>query len=392
MKVRYAKKNEKKIAIEHWKNSFKDSEDEIKFYFDNIFDYKNYLVLENKEKIVSSLHENPYILNFNFNEIKTKYIVGVSTPANEQRKGYMSILMKKMLQNSAKNNYPFVFLTPINPDIYRKYGFEYFSKIITYNFDIENLSDLKNSKDLEIIEVDVENKEEYLKDLIKIYNKNMATKFSFLKRDEYYFNKLLLECFNEDMKVFVSYREENGEKKAQAYIIFSKFEDEIWVREIFATTYKEQKNILALLYAYKDYFKNINISASESSYIEYLFKNQLKIKKTETPFMMLRIIEPLKVLELCNIREENLKIYIKDEILEENTGIYAYNKKWTFSKNIENYDFKIDIKDLVSLLCGYFDFEEMLYLEKIELNNEKIEKEKLKRIFTKKDSYLYEFQ
>ena len=65
MKVRYAKKNEKEIAIKFWKDSFKDSEEQIKFYFDNIYNEKNYLVLEDNSKIISSLHENDYIFNFN---------------------------------------------------------------------------------------------------------------------------------------------------------------------------------------------------------------------------------------------------------------------------------------------------------------------------------------
>jgi len=46
MKIRYAKKSEKKIAIKFWKDSFKDNEEQIKFYFDNIYNEKNYLVLE----------------------------------------------------------------------------------------------------------------------------------------------------------------------------------------------------------------------------------------------------------------------------------------------------------------------------------------------------------
>ena len=65
MKIRYAKKSEKEIAIKFWKDSFKDSEEQIKFYFDNIYNEKNYLVLEDNSKIVSSLHENDYTFNFN---------------------------------------------------------------------------------------------------------------------------------------------------------------------------------------------------------------------------------------------------------------------------------------------------------------------------------------
>lgn len=389
MKVRYAKKNEKNVAIEHWKNSFKDDENQINFYFENIFEHKNFLVLEKDKRIVSSLHENPYILNFNSNEIKTKYIVGVSTPANEQRKGYMTFLMKEMLKKSLKDNYPFVFLTPINPDIYRRYGFEYFSRIINYTFDIENLSEIKIKNNVEIKEIKFDSKDDYLEDLIKIYNENMESKFCYLKRDKKYFNKLLLECFNEDMKVFISYQD----RIPKSYIIFSKSDNEIWVRESFAINYEEQANIIALLYAYKDYYTTINFSSCENSNIEFLFKNQLKIKKIETPFMMLRVIKPLKVLEFCDIKLENLKIYIEDEILEENTGVYTYNKKWSFSKVIEDYTFKINIRDLVLLVCGFFDFNEIKNMGKIELKNDKnIGNEKLLKMFNKKNSYLYEFQ
>ena len=51
MKVRYAKKSEKEIAIKFWKDSFKDNEEQIKFYYDNIYNEKNYLVLEDNSKI-----------------------------------------------------------------------------------------------------------------------------------------------------------------------------------------------------------------------------------------------------------------------------------------------------------------------------------------------------
>ena len=48
MKVRYAKKSEKEIAIKFWKDSFKDSEEQIKFYFNNIYNEKNYFFLNNR--------------------------------------------------------------------------------------------------------------------------------------------------------------------------------------------------------------------------------------------------------------------------------------------------------------------------------------------------------
>lgn len=389
MKVRYAKKNEKEIAKKHWENSFNDSEKQIDFYFNNIFNYKNYLVLEKEKRIISSLHENPYILNFNLNEIKTKYIVGVSTVISEQRKGYMTHLLKEMLKNSKKENYPFVFLSPINPDIYRRYGFEYFSKIENYSFDIENLADLKFDTELDFKEIEKDNKKHYIKDLQKIYEFNMLKKFCFLKRDDYYFNKLLDECFNDDMKIFISYKF----NEPLSYIIFANYNNKIEVRECFALDYESLESTCALLYAYRDYYSKVSIDTYDGSNLDFLFKNQLKIEKKDFPFMMLRILDPLKILEYCNIKNNNLKIYIEDEIFSENTGIYHFNKKWKFSKEKDDYLFKIKIKDLTLLLSGFFDLEDLINMKKIQFKTyENIEIDKLEKIFYKKKSYLYEFQ
>ena len=54
MKIRYSKKNEKNIAIQFWKDSFTDNEDQTNFFFDNIFKAENYLVLEENNKIIST--------------------------------------------------------------------------------------------------------------------------------------------------------------------------------------------------------------------------------------------------------------------------------------------------------------------------------------------------
>lgn len=389
MKIRYAKKNEKEIAIRHWKNSFKDTEEQINFYFENIFNHKNYLVLEKNKKIVSSLHENPYILNFNGIDVKTKYIVGVSTILEEQKKGFMSILIKEMLKISKENGYPFVFLTPINPDIYRRYGFEYFSKIENLKFNIENLAELKIDKDISFFEVSLNNKDTYLNDLIKIYSEYMKEKFCFLKRDEYYFNKLLMECFNDNMQVFISYKNNLPE----TYIIFSKYDDKIEIREIFSTKYENYKNPLSLLYSFKDYYKEVHLASAINSNIEYIFKNQLKIEKTVIPFMMMRILKPDVVLNFLDLKIKDLKIYIVDEIFKENTGIYIFNKKWLYSNTTDDYDLKININDLTLLLNGFFSFEEMLFMKKIDLKiDKKYEIKQFRDIFKRKETYLYEFQ
>ena len=390
MKVRYAKKNEKEIAIKFWKDSFKDNEEQIKFYFDNIYKAKNYLVLEDNSKIVSSLHENDYIFNFNNKSVNSKYIVGVSTDITMRNKGYMSKLLISMLENSKKKSMPFVFLTPINPIIYRKFGFEYFSNIEYYNFSVEELTNFKlPSNNYSYIEINEENKNLYLDALIKIYNSNMKDDFCYLERDNFYFDKILKEANSDGMKTFILYKN----KVASAYIIFSLYEEKIEIRECLALNSISYKEILALIYGYRDYYKNINLASPNNSNIEFLFDNQLNIEKIVKPFMMMRILNPLSIFKNLKLKNSNIKIYIEDKILKENTGLYSLNNEISFSNILEEkttYDLKIDIGDLVFLITGYFSIDELIKLGKIDIKNKNVIKN-LNKIFSKKNSYLYEF-
>ena len=391
MKIRYAKKSEKEMAIKFWKDSFKDSEEQIKFYFDNIYNEKNYLVLEDNSKIVSSLHENDYIFNFNNESIKSKYIVGVSSDITMRNKGYMSKLLISMLENSKKKSMPFVFLTPINPKIYRKFGFEYFSNIEYYNFSIEELANFKlPSNNYSYIEINnEENKKLYLKDLIKVYNSNMEDKFCYLERDNFYFDKILKEAISDEMKIFILYKN----KVASAYIIFGLYEENIEIRECMALDGISYKEILALIYGYRDYYKNVSLASPNNSSLEFLFENQLSIEKIVKPFMMLRILDPLAIFKNLKLENSNIRIYIEDKILKENTGLYCLDKEIKFSNITEekaSYDLKIDIGELVFLITGYFSIDDLVKLGKIDIKNKNIIK-KLNKIFSKKNSYLYEF-
>jgi len=391
MKIRYAKKSEKEIAIKFWKDSFKDSEEQIKFYFDNIYNEKNYLVLEDNSKIVSSLHENDYIFNFNNESIKSKYIVGVSSDITMRNKGYMSKLLISMLENSKKKAMPFVFLTPINPKIYRKFGFEYFSNIEYYNFSIEELANFKlPNNDYSYVEINEKNKKSYLVDLIKIYNSNMKDKFCYLERDDFYFDKILKETSSDEMKTFILYKN----KMASAYIIFGLYEEKVEIRECMALDSISYKEILALIYGYKDYYRNVSLASPNNSNLEFLFENQLNIEKIVKPFMMMRVLNPLAIFKNLKLENHNIYIYIEDKILKENTGLYYFlNKKFTFyalpvEKSI--YHLRIDIADLVFLITGYFSIDDLVKMGKIDISNKETLR-KLKRIFSKKNSYLYEF-
>ena len=109
--------------------------------------------------------------------------------------------------------------------------------------------------------------------------------------------------------------------------------------------------------------------------------------------MMMRVLNPLAIFKNLKLENSNIKIYIEDKILKENSGLYSLNNEISFSNIIEKkatYDLRIDIENLVFLITGYFSIDELIELGKIDITNKNIIK-KLSKIFNKKNSYLYEF-
>ena len=153
------------------------------------------------------------------------------------------------------------------------------------------------------------------------------------------------------------------------------------------------KEILALIYGYRDYYKNVSLASPNNSSIEFLFENQLNIEKFIKPFMMMRVLNPLAIFKNLKLENSNIKIYIEDKILKENTGLYSLSNEISFSNINEekaSYDLKIDITDLVFLITGYFSIDDLVKLNKVNIKNRNIIK-KLNKIFSKKNSHLYEF-
>ena len=217
----------------------------------------------------------------------------------------------------------------------------------------------------------------------------MKDNFCYLERDNFYFNKILKEVNSDEMKTFILYKN----KVASAYIIFGLYEENIEIRECMALDSISYKEILALIYGYRDYYKNVTLASPNSSNIEFLFDNQLNIEKIIKPFMMMRLLNPLSIFKNLKLENSNIKIYIEDKILKKNTGLYSLNNEISFSnipKEKVIYDLKIDIADLVFLITGYFSINDLIKLGKINIKNRNIIK-KLNKIFYKKNFYLYEF-
>ena len=217
----------------------------------------------------------------------------------------------------------------------------------------------------------------------------MKDNFCYLERDNFYFNKILKEANSDEMKTFILYKN----KVASAYIIFGLYEENIEIRECMALDSISYKEMLALIYGYRDYYKTVSLASPNNSSIEFLFENQLNIEKFVKPFMMMRVLNPLAIFKNLKLENSNIKIYIEDKILKENTGLYSLNNEISFSNITEEKavdDLKINIADLIFLITGYFSIDNLIKLDKVNIKNKNVIK-KLNKTFSKKNSYLYEF-
>ena len=214
--IRYGMDKDFEKAKKIWQECFLDSEDEVKFYFDNLYDRHKYLLLEENDEIKASLHENPYRLNFNGTVFESIYIVGVAVSPEYRGKGYMNELIRESLIENRKREVPFVFLSPINPEIYRKYGFEYVTRLSKYSMRTETLPYNKIERAYDIKRVELNSEDELYEDLVEIYNNQMSEISLYVERDEKYYRDWVREIRIDGGDIFSIYLDE----EIRGYIAF----------------------------------------------------------------------------------------------------------------------------------------------------------------------------
>lgn len=387
MEIRYGNDKDKIKAEYIWKECFTDSENEVRFYFDELYRKENFLLMEDGEKeIRASLHENPYEMIMNNEKLSSFYIIAVAVSPQYRGKGYMGELIRYSLRNAREKGLDFVFLSPINTEIYRRYGFGYMSSLEKYSISMENIPFERIDRAYEIKKVSEE--KNLYEDLIEIYKEKMKNSFAYLERDENYYRRALKEMENENGDIYIFYLE----NKAAGYISLYKREGSIEVRELFGFNKKVIESMFAFIKTHKEYYPELIIKAPVNSNMNFYIHDQTSMEKIEFPFIMGRIVNVENMLKRLHIEDIELKISVTDKVIEENNGVYEISVYGAVSKKdrIES-DIEIDITDLNHLIFGYFSIDEMIELERVKINNrEKIEE--IKKIFPKQKVYIQEYQ
>ena len=387
MKVRYAKGNEKQNVIDIWNYCFNDEEAFVDYYFNRKYNHENTIVLEEDNKIISSLQLNQYTVKLNNKEYKTSYVVGVSTLPEARGRGCMKCIMDYSLNEMYRKNQLVSLLMPIDYRLYRKYGYEHCYDQIEYNLKTENLSGYKSKGKFE------ELNDDNLEVLVQIYDKITKKLNGVVIRDCDYYKDMREEVKSENGKIYLY--NENGYK---GYIVYFINGDNLFVKELYTTNKEALESMLRFIYNHNTQCKQVIIMSHLNDKIRYIIHNLKDIEIKLKPFMMGRIIkakEYIEHIEINECKDIETKIYIQDNQIEENNGVFKLeikNNKIKMFKSEGDYDYKIDINKLSQLSFSYISFEDIVELQGLDIDEISDNTRKIfEQIFNTKTNYINEY-
>lgn len=387
IEIRNPNKTEKNEIINLWQYCFSETEDFLKYYFNNRYEEKNTLAFFENEYLCAMLHLNKYKLNIRNINHTSSYVVGVSVAPDKRGSGYMSKIINKALNIQYENGEIFSILMPIETSIYTRYGYANCFDISEFSIDLNDIK-LNNTNCTTVKKIsDIDN--ESINSLNEIYNratKNITTKN--IRDTDYWINKFG-EIKTECGEIFLIY--EDGSPKGY-FNLFPKNKEFGLVTEMCFLTKSAYNSILNIIKSHSTQFKKVKIFTPQYKEFFLLSDSNNKYVHIRKPFMMGRVINAKKVLENIlkdckeNIVEEYFEIEIKDENISENNFVYK-NENAKYYDNDKN--IKINISALSQLYTKFATLEELELKGEVISNNIKF----YKKIFgnSTSDNFINEY-
>ena len=389
MNIRYARATDKNQIVSLWNYCFEDGEDFVKYYFENLYDKKNTIIIEENNEVLSALQLNKYKIDLRNRKYDVSYVVGVSSKPEVRGLGYMKHLMTYTLEELYKSGEIVSLLMAIDYRLYKRYGFDHCYDQIQYNLRTDELLGFRLSSKLRKATF------EDAETLSRIYTKAMESLNGYAVRDEAYFNRFIKEVSSESGYIYID--EEN-----KSYIAYYIQGDTIFVRELIYNNISSLKSILAYIYNHNTQCKNTVINAPVDDKIKLIIANLKTCEIKLIPFMAGRVINFEKYIESINldnintyhIEGESIKIKIIDKYIPQNDNvfeIYIKDNKVKIEKTQESYDIELDINSITQLAFSYLNIEEIFMLNEIDENSLTSNQIKLLNIlFEKKVNYIDE--
>lgn len=389
MNIRYAKPIDKEQVVSVWNYCFEDGEDFVKYYFENVYDENNTIIIEENDEVLSALQLNKYTIDLRDNKYDVSYVVGVSSKPEVRGLGYMKHLMSYTLEELYKNGEIVSLLMAIDYRLYKRYGFDHCYDQIQYNLRTDELLGFRLSSKLRKATF------EDAETLSRIYTKAMESLNGYAVRDEVYFNRFIKEVSSESGYIYID--EENN-----SYIAYYIQGDTFFVRELIYNNISSLKSMLAYIYNHNTQCKKTVINAPVDDKIKLIIANLKTCEIKLIPFMAGRVINFEKYIESLNscnidtqkINNKYIKIKVIDKYIKQNNSVFKISvcdNKIKIQRVEEDYDIELDINSITQLAFSYLNTEEIFMLNEIDESGLiNTQKELLNALFEKRINYIDE--
>lgn len=389
MNIRYAKPIDKEQVVSVWNYCFEDGEDFVKYYFENVYDENNTIIIEENDEVLSALQLNKYTIDLRDNKYDVSYVVGVSSKPEVRGLGYMKHLMSYTLEELYKNGEIVSLLMAIDYRLYKRYGFDHCYDQIQYNLRTDELLGFRLSSKLRKATF------EDAETLSRIYTKAMESLNGYAVRDEVYFNRFIKEVSSESGYIYID--EENN-----SYIAYYIQGDTFFVRELIYNNISSLKSMLAYIYNHNTQCKKTIINAPVDDKIKLIIANLKTCEIKLIPFMAGRVINFEKYIESLNscnidtqkINNKYIKIKVIDKYIKQNNSVFKISvcdNKIKIQRVEEDYDIELDINSITQLAFSYLNTDEIFMLNEIDESGLiNTQKELLNALFEKRINYIDE--
>ena len=389
MNIRYAKPIDKDQIVSVWNYCFVDGEDFVKYYFENVYDENNTIIIEENDEVLSALQLNKYTIDIRDNKYDVSYVVGVSSKPEVRGLGYMKHLMTYTLEELYKNGEIVSLLMAIDYRLYKRYGFDHCYDQIQYNLRTDELLGFRLSSKLRKATF------EDAETLSRIYTKAMESLNGYAVRDEAYFNRFMKEVSSESGYIYID--EENN-----SYIAYYIQGDTFFVRELIYNNISSLKSMLAYIYNHNTQCKKTVINAPVDDKIKLIIANLKTCEIKLIPFMAGRVINFEKYIESLNscnidtqkINNESIKIKVIDKYIKQNNSVFKISvcdNKIKIQRVEEDCDIELDINSITQLAFSYLNTDEIFMLNEIDESSLiNTQKELLNALFEKRINYIDE--
>lgn len=297
-----------------------DSPAFVDYYFRVKAAENEIFVVENeKQEILATLHLNPYEMMFCGEKVKTNYIVAVATRADCRHQGMMRSLLQASLQEMYRRKETFTWLMPAAEAIYRPFGFRfiYEKNKMTVTADVLRRAETDEKWQIhsdQEVSGDIfceEAKKEDLAELACFAEKQLSKLAEvYTVHDIAYFEQRMQEVGCEGGSLILIRKE----KEICGYFLALKKDREAW--EIVVEDAVQKKAFPAVLHWFGESEEKCTFTAFPQIWEQYA-------QSENVPAIMGRIVHLERFVCCLKIKkEQEWKIRLTDSLVPENNGYF----------------------------------------------------------------------